>query len=275
MKIGARAHDFGIGENLTFEQVIALIKACGYSTIQLAPAKAIAEIADIHSIKMKHIETINKILQNNCMDVSVLGCYIEPSINNREERLRNVATFQQNIRYAKYLGVNVVGTETTHFPMFNEDNRERAYENLKDSVKRMAETAEKEGVFIGVEPVAEHTMNTPEITRRLIDEVGSNKVKVIFDPSNLIAPEAVAEQHEIFKNTYELLGDYIVAVHVKDFVIADGQKKMVPLGSGVVEFPEIFKWLKVHQPDLPLLRENSQRDSDAADIAYIKKNWDE
>lgn len=273
MRIGARAHDFGVGENLLFRQIVHRIKACGYSTIQLAPAKAIAEITDVHSIEMKHIEIIREILEQGKLDVSVLGCYIEPSINDLKQRLQNVATFQQNIRYAKYLGTDVVGTETTHFPMPDEADREKAFENLKDSVKRMADTAEEEGVLIGVEAVAEHTMNTPTMTRRLIDEVGSDKVKVIFDPSNLILPEMVERQHEVFKEVYELLGEDIVAVHVKNFIVADGAKKMVPLEQGLIDFPEVFKWLKTNRPHLPLLRENSQRDSDEADIAYIKRHW--
>lgn len=271
MIIGARAHDFGMNENMTFVQRAHLIKACGYESIQLAPAKMLEEIPDVHSITMQNIETIQEVLVDAKLPVSILGCYIEPSVEDKEERLRNVETFKQNLVFAKHLDTPIVGTETTNFSMFAEADREKAFARLVDSVKRMAETAEKEGVYIGVEPVAEHTMNTPEMTRRLIDEVGSDKVKVIFDASNLLLPETVSKQDEIFKSVYELLGSEIEIIHLKNFVIEEGRKKSVELEKGVVDFKKIFAWLNIYKPNIPALREESTREMDVADLNYIKQ----
>ncbi|MFV0361699.1 MAG: sugar phosphate isomerase/epimerase family protein [Suipraeoptans sp.] len=271
MLIGARTHDFGIGEALKFEEKLELIKNIGYETIQLAPAKALDEIPDIHSIEEKHIDSIKKILYKVGLPVSVLGCYIEPSINDKDLRLRNVDTFCKNIKYAKILGAKIVGTETTHFPMSDLDNREKAYENLKDSVQRMAEVAEKEDIFIGVEPVAEHTINNSEIMRRLIDEVDSEKLKVILDPANLILPNKINKQRKIFKEAIDQLGDYVVAVHAKNFVIVNGKKQMVSLEEGVIDFADIGNWVKENKSHISILRENSSRVTDKKDIALMKE----
>lgn len=275
MLIGARTHDFGNQEELSFGEKLALIKRCGYETIQLAPAKALPEIKDIHSVSPRHIEAIRADLEKAALPVSVLGCYIEPSLSNRQARLRNVETFCQYLRYAKALGTQIVGTETTHFPMPDNQQREAAYRNLKDSVKRMAEVAEKEDVYIGLEPVAEHTMNDPEITRRLLDEVQSQKVRVILDPANLILAEQVDRQEEIIQQAQAFLGEQVVALHVKNFVVKDGEKQMVPLQEGVIDFTTIGAWVKDQKLDLPLLRENSLRASDQADIALMKRLFTE
>lgn len=270
MIIGARAHDFGVDTNMTLLQKAKLIKECGYESIQLAPAKMLDEIPDIHSITMQNIENIHEILEEAHLPVSILGCYIEPALEDKEQRLRQVETFQKNIIFAKHLKTPIVGTETTNCPLLDERYREEAFIRLVDSVKRMAETAEKEDVYIGVEPVAEHTMNTPEMTRRLLDAVGSKKVKVIFDASNLLLPETVEKQDEIFASVYELLGDEIEIIHMKNFIIENGQKKSVELEKGVVDFHKIFSWLKVHKPHISLLREESTREMDVVDLPYIR-----
>jgi len=270
MIIGARAHDFGT-ETMKLAEKARLIKECGYESIQLAPAKLLEEIPDIHSITMQNIEKIHEILVEAKLPVSILGCYIEPSVADKEERLRNVETFKQNLIFAKHLDTKIVGTETTRFPSDGETDREKVFMRLVDSVKRMAETAEKEGIYIGVEPVAEHTMNTPEMTRRLIDEVGSDKVKVIFDPGNLLLPETIDKQNEIFKSVYELLGNEIEIVHLKNFIIENGQKKSVELEKGMMDFAKIFTWLNANKPNIPVLREESTRGMDAADLAYIRQ----
>lgn len=270
MIIGARAHDFGNEENMSFPQKVDLIKQCGYESIQLAPAKMLNEIPDIHRMTMEHIEKIHDVLCRKSLPVSILGCYIDPALVDDEQRLKNVETFKQNIIFAKKLGTPIVGTETTRFPMPDENDREKAYARLLDSVKRMTETAEKEGIYIGVEPVAEHTMNNPEMTRRLIDDVGSDKVKVIFDAGNLLLPETVERQDDIFDSMYKLLGDRIEIIHLKTFIIKDGEKVGVPLDEGVIDFGKIFKWLNANKPNIPLLREESTRATDVGDIRYIK-----
>lgn len=270
MIIGARTHDFGKKEGLTLTETFRQIRQIGYRTIQLAPAKSMPEIADIHSITEAHIEKIRAALKETDMTVAVLGCYIEPSIADKEARMRSVETFKKNLHYAKLLGAPVVGTETTHFPQADCASRQEAYGYLKDSVRRMAETAEREGVYVGVEPVAGQTLNTPELARQLLDEVGSDYVKIILDPANLLSPATVDRQQDIFGRAIELLGADIAAVHIKNFTTQDDRQKMCALADGVVDFGEIFRWLRVHKPDLAVLRENSTRQTDAADIAYIR-----
>ena len=270
MIIGARTHDFGVGEDISFAKRVELIKQCGYQSIQLAPAKALDEIPDIHGITMTHIEKIHETLTKASLPVSILGCYIEPAIDDEEERLRNVETFKNNIVFAKALGTSIVGTETTNLSMLKENNRENAYARLLDSVKRMTETAEKEGVFIGIEPVAEHTVNGPEMMKRLIDDVGSDKIKVIFDGPNMLLPETIKQQDAIFESTYKLLGERMEIVHLKNFVIEGGQKETVALDKGVVDLSKILTWLNKNKPNIPVLREESTRATDASDIQFIK-----
>jgi len=135
----------------------------------------------------------------------------------------------------------------------------------------MAEKAEKENVCIGIEPVATHTLNTPALTRRLLDEIDSDKLKVIFDPVNLVLPHTVSQQDAIFNEMFALLGKEIVVMHIKDTAVENGNLAWRNIGDGVINYPLIFDWLKQHKPDIHLLREDAKMDSYKDDIEVMKR----
>jgi len=269
MKIGVRAHDFG---RQSVESLAEPIKEAGFACVQLAPTKAIEGIGSFGDITESCLEAIQTAFTRSKIEITVLGCYIEPSVTDTALRLKNVDIFKNNLTNAKKLGVKIVGTETTNLDIDTPiSKREKIYALLKDSVLRMVEQAEKEDVFVGIEPVAEHTLNTPELARRLLDEVNSNKLKIIFDPVNLVLPCTIHEQDKIFQQFFDLLGNEIVAVHMKDIAIENNQKAWRKIGCGVINYDLIFDWLHRKTPDIRLLREGVQMDSYKEDIQAMKR----
>ncbi|MCL2404018.1 MAG: sugar phosphate isomerase/epimerase [Defluviitaleaceae bacterium] len=270
MKIGVRAHDFGRYSSLADQA--ATLKKAGFDCVQYAPAKAIVGIEHFDGITPEVLHEIKTVFTKHDVEITVLGCYIEPSLADDQERLDNVRIFMDNLSHAKFLGVPIVGTETTGLSIYaTPAERESAYTRLKDSVLRMAEKAEAENVLIGIEPVAEHTLNTPAITKRLLDEVGSDKLRVIFDPVNLVLPHTIQEQDYIFTQMLELLGDKIAVMHIKDTVIENDTKAWRKISEGVINYKLIFDWLKQNKPTMRLLREDAKMDSYHEDIASMKK----
>jgi len=270
VKVGVRAHDFGRFSSLT-EQA-KTIKGAGFDCVQYAPAKAITGLEHFDAITPEVLFDIGEAFAQNDVEITVLGCYIEPSLVDEAQRLDNVRIFKDNLAHAKKLGVSIVGTETTGLDIHaTEGEREAAYQRLKDSVLRMAEKAEAEGVYIGIEPVAEHTLNTPALARRLLDEVNSNKIKIIFDPVNLVLPNTIHEQDRIFAEMFTLLGNEISVMHIKDTVIEDDKKAWRKIGEGVINYSLIFQWLRTYKPDIRLLREDVKMDSYQDDITVMKK----
>ncbi|MCL2399380.1 MAG: sugar phosphate isomerase/epimerase [Defluviitaleaceae bacterium] len=268
MKVGVRAHDFG---RKSINQLAEIIGQAGFECVQLAPTKAIEGIEHFNQITDEHLEKIKSIFSKENIEITVLGCYVEPSLRDKDERLEQVEFFKKGLANAKRLEVSIVGTETTHLDIDTpHSEREKIFQLLKDSVLRMVEVAEKEDVIVGIEPVAEHTLNTPELTGRLLDEVNSKKLKVIFDPVNLVLPRTIEQQREIFSETFDLLGNDIVAMHIKDIVIEDNQKAWRNIGAGVIDYDFIFSWLIKHKPDMRLLREGVNPDSYQEDKSSIE-----
>jgi len=268
MKIGVRAHDFGRFSDVARQA--ETIKKAGFDCVQYAPAKAIEGLEHFDAITPEVLREVKAAFALHDVEITVLGCYIEPSLPDEQERLNNVRIFKDNLSHAKFLGVPIVGTETTGLNIHaTEAERESAYARLKDSVLRMAEKAEAEGVFIGIEPVAEHTLNTPQLTRRLLDEVGSKQLKVIFDPVNLVLSHTIGQQDAIFNAMFDLLGEEISVMHIKDTVMEGQTKAWRKIGEGAINYALIFDWLKKHKPEMRLLREDVKMDSYKEDIAAM------
>jgi len=137
-------------------------------------------------------------------------------------------------------------------------------------VGEMVEQAEKFGVIVGIEPVAAHTLNSPELTARMLEIIGSDNLQIIFDPVNLITP-AIAENHDdMLDRAFDAFGEHIMALHCKDIVLENGQIKEVLLGQGLVNYDKLLGWLIEHRPGLSLLREGANPATAQVDIDFLK-----
>lgn len=269
MKIGVRAHDFG---RMPATSLAKTVKEAGFEAVQLAPTKAIEGIVGFADITDTRLSEIEAAFNSESLEINVLGCYIEPSVPDAQKRLEQVVFFQKGLSNAKKLGVSIVGTETTHFNVnAGEREREEAYQRLKDSVLRIAEEAERLGVYAGIEPVAEHVLNSAPLARRLLDEVKSERLKIIFDPVNMLLPETISRQDRIFAEFFELLGGDIVALHLKDVIIKDGEKQWSKIGVGEVNYAPVFDWLHENKSDIRVLREGVKMDSYKDDLEAMKR----
>lgn len=269
MRIGVRAHDFGRKAPDALARAVA---GAGFETAQLALTKAVDGVAAFSDVTPALLERVRAAFDAAGVGIAVLGCYVEPSLPDRAERKRQVDNFLLGLEHAKALGVDIAGTETTRLDPTpeNEARREGLYQCLRDSVLRMAEKAEKVGVGVGIEPVADHTLNTPELARRLLDEVGSDRVKIIFDPVNMILADTAGDQERVYANFLHLLGDRIRILHVKDVVFEKGEKVWRPIGAGMVSNAIVFDWFRQHAPNIPALREGARPESFTADCAALR-----
>ncbi len=274
-KIGVRGHDFG---KMSIEELPKNIKAKGFDAIQLAPVKAIEGVNSFEDITTEVLEKCKASFSQNDVDIDVYGCYVEIGILDKDKRLEQVEKFKKGISHSKTLGAKIVGTETTHFPLCGE-NREVAYEAVKDSVLRMVEEAEKLGVDIAIEPVALHTIDTPQLTKKLIDDVKSDRLKIIIDAVNLFTVENIKNQKTIITDCFELFGDKITTLHLKDITLIGNQDrskidivndtfKYEFIGEGIVDYKHIFSFIK--NKNVSLLREGATLDSYKRDIENIK-----
>lgn len=200
---------------------------------------------------------------------------VDPDI---EFRRHCIDKFKEYIRYASAFGAKIVGSETGSFnkdySFHTENHSERAFQIVKKTVSELADEAEKFGVIVGVENSVTLTIHTPERMKRLLDEVGSDNVQVIYDPIGFINADECMNQNEIIEKSLEILGSRIAAVHVKDFIVANGERIIVPLGKGILNFELLFKILKKKKPFVEFILENIKEEEMDNSIKYMKEIYE-
>ena len=65
-------------------------------------------------------------------------------------------------------------------------------------------------------------------------------------------------QDEIYHDSFQLVGDEIAVLYVKDIVFANGGKVWRNTGEGTVNQSTVFVWLRAHKPHIVALREHVQ-----------------
>lgn len=253
MIIGMRGHDFGRMEPDALAQAIA---SHGFGATQLAFSKAFPQPADTY-MNPEALRAIRSSFESWNIALPVMGCYI--SASDRDDAVRQTAKekFAAALRASVILGAGCVGTETTHFG-FDESEREAAYQRLVDFMRYVAPVAESCGAIVGVEPVAYHTLATPEMTKRLLSDVNSPNLKVILDTANLVPPGVSDRgvQRELLERALACFGDRICVLHVKDGVWnSENQWENRPLGEGIMDWETLLPLLRMHDDSLCALRE--------------------
>lgn len=276
MRIGIRGHDIG---PYPLERIGEIMRGKNIKSIQFVGKKIIKEFELFKgSLTPGLAEYIKETFAKHDVNVSILGCYINLANPDDAQLEESLELFKEHIRFAKYLGCSIIGTETgalnTEYVYDEKNKTEEAFQRSLNSIKTLVSEAEKFGVIVGIEGVIRHVMNSPERLKRALDCVNSNNLQVIFDPVNFIDESNYKEQDELIKKSFELFGDKIVIVHAKDFIYEEGAIKQVPIGTGQFNYPLLLSLLKERKPYIDLILEDTLPEDLDSSIKYINEIYE-
>jgi len=277
MKIGVRGHDV-IHSNL--DELGKTIYEKNLKSVHLALKKVKTGVNITKgSITPGMAREFRDIFSKYNVNISILGCYINLAHPDDEELNVLLDSFKEHIRFARDFGCSIVGTETgalnKEYLYTPQNNTEEAFQRTLNSIKILVEEAEKFGVFVAIEGVTKHVINTPERIKRVIDNVKSNNLQVIYDPVNLIDENNYDKQDDLIRKSFELFGDRIVAIHAKDYVYEDGNIKLATIGKGQFNYPLLLSLIKQKKPYIDVLLENTTPKDIDESINYITEIYSE
>ena len=118
-----------------------------------------------------------------------------------------------------------------------------AWRDLSSSMTRALAIADEAGVTLGVEPEVANVIDTAAKARRLLDEMGSPRLKIIMDAANLFRAGDLARQPAVLNEAFDLLGPDIVLAHAKD-LSHDGEAGHQAAGTGALDYDLYLKLLR-------------------------------
>ena len=136
---------------------------------------------------------------------------------------------------------------------YADNYKQETEDRLVQSLKEILHVAEDIGVDIVLETHVATTLNTPETIRRVIERTGSNHLKVNLDPCNFVGDFPTAfNLPPMLNHLFDVLGDYIATVHLKDFYLEDRFVVHIAeavIGTGMMDFETILKRMHEIKPD--------------------------
>ncbi len=249
IQLGLRLHD---GEPLPLEQLLPLVRKKGFTCVHMALSKSMKGTPCTPSaLTPGYAGWLRRQLAENGLDAAVLGCYLNLAHPDRTALADIQERYYAHLRFAALLGCGMVGTETgapnAEYRFCPECRSEKALSVFIQNLKPVVRCAEQYGVTVAIEPVVRHIVWGPKPCRRVLDEIGSHNLKVLFDPVNML--ERAEGAGEVLAEAIELLGPDIVMVHLKDYVRTEaGELDAVGAGLGEMDYAQVMRFLKAEKP---------------------------
>jgi sugar phosphate isomerase/epimerase len=190
-----------------------------------------------------------------------------------ERRKADRAAFANVLIAAREMGVSLVtlctgSRDEGDMWRAHPDNASRqAWADLRTELDHALRLAAEANLRLAIEPEPGNVIADARLARRLLDEIGTDRLGIILDAANLLPPEALSRQREIVAEAMDLLGDDICLVHAKD---VDAQGNVVPAGQGVVDMPNFVRRVRLAGYNGPLISHGFQESDAAAVGTYLQ-----
>lgn len=263
MNIGIRLHDTRPG---TLRERLGFAAAQGFSCVQLAMSKAVPgfRMEDAPELLTKELAAeVKEEMAGVGMECAVLGCYLKLACGNAEraERVRRI--YLAHLRFAAETGALCVGTETppADAPEGEACRTEEQYRLFIERMRPLAREAEELGVTLAVEPVCSHIIHDASLAERMLEDLKSDRVRIILDAVNLIDSAHTGEADRLVGEAVRRLGDRVCVLHMKDFIPQPEMPRPlpVPCGQGRMDYGPLLRLAKDRQ--LPMTLENTTPDN--------------
>lgn len=269
--LGIRAHDI---EASSMADLVSKLKAYRLGAIQLAPAKSFPdEVKEMNDFSFEQAKRWGNYLAESDVEVTVLGSYVNVSSYDEIIRKQAVETFCHYIDVGLSLQAKYVGTETGSVlcGYTKENYSEEAYGLMLGSLQVMVAYAEKKGMKIALEAGINHPLHDVATIKRLLTDLNSENLVIVFDLVNLLTEDTISKQQMIIEESFAAFGHKVVVVHLKDCQFIKGEKVRTPLGKGVVDFRSLMSAIDSLEP-LRLILDETPEEEIAASMSFLN-HW--
>ena len=159
-------------------------------------------------------------------------------------RRDGIAKVKKQIAQARALDAHCV---TVHWFAGQAQNwwTEEIWARLVAGSAEVAAEAEATGIDLGFHSFILGPWDSPEQHRRLIDDVASPRMKVLFDPVNMMSHRNVLDTTSFLNHCFDLLGPDIIGAHAKDVDVDQRHWVIkideIPPGTGTLDYETFLR----------------------------------
>jgi sugar phosphate isomerase/epimerase len=243
MELGIFAKTFAGDDPLT---VLRAARASGFSTVQYNMAcSGLDAMPDV--IADDVVAAVAAAAEDTGVSIAALsGTYnmVHPDVRVREQGHRRLRVLAAQCRA---MGTRLItlctGTRDAddQWRAHPDNQSPEAWRDLCAAMEVAIGIADAFDIDLGIEPELANVVNSAAQARRLIDELQSPRLKIVFDPANLFERESLDQQRNIISAALDLLGDRIVLAHAKD---RDVSGAFATAGMGCLDYGHYIAGLR-------------------------------
>jgi len=198
---------------------------------------------------------------------------IDPDLVKRRQGLKQLGVIASA---CKRLGTSVItlctGTRDPEnmWRRHPDNDSPEAWRDLVGSMKEALKIAEEHDVTLAFEPEVSNVVDSARKGRRLLDEMGSEHLKVVMDGANIFHAGELQRMREILDEAFELLGKDIAISHAKDLT-HDGEAGNVAAGKGVLDYDHYISLLRAVGFNGPLILHGLKEAEVGECVAFLRK----
>lgn len=258
MDLGVVTRSFPESTNL---ETAELLKTNGFRWTELCFSQTDSRYwayngrSDLSDMTNERSRSIVDVYRAHGIDIPALGVFTNLIEPDDAELEKNLLYFQRMIEIAAHNGIPYVSTECGFIPGqrgINADLYEERFQRLVDSMSWLVKRADENGVSIALEPCVLDVVPSAKRTADFIKQVGSDRLKVLLDPANLIANSSETDM-------FFYLADHVAYFHGKDRKVNDRMGRVV--GDGDIDWVAFLKLYHKHNDGAPFIFEYVNMDN--------------
>lgn len=277
MQLGIRLHDT---RPLSFEERIGEVHRMGFTCGYLALWKVLEDLSAADEALTPGLAMhIRNVCAGNQVDIAVLGSRLNLADPDKRRVETAIHQYMSHIRFASWLGCGLAeienGSDGQDSAFTPEWHTEEALKLFISNVRSVVKYAKKMGVVVGLRPAYRHIVWNSQRARRVLDEINSPNLQIIFDPVALLDIPNYTERKAVFEEAIDLLGPDIGAVNLKDFVVREGRLVSMGCGRGEMDYAPILKFMKERKPYIHAILENTTPETGQQAKSYIQRLYNQ
>ena len=243
MKIGIFAKTF-VG--ITPAKVMAASAEAGFATVQYNMAcSGLSSLPE--EISDEVVLAVAAASKQTGVSVSAISATYNMAHPSGAVRKAGRKSFAVIAAKARAMGSNLLtlctGSRDPHdqWKHHEQNSSSDAWGDMVQEFGHLIAIAEREDIYLGIEPELGNVVSTPAKAAALIKEMQSNRLRIIFDAANLFEQAQAPDVRKLIEQGVNRLFDHIALAHAKD---RDAKGKPCAPGKGVIDFSHYFKTLK-------------------------------
>lgn len=160
---------------------------------------------------------------------------VRPGVDHIKQVIELAAQARDALGHAGPCRVMSESGNPASYPQFTDDEK---WTQIVAATQEIAAHAEKHDVIFAFEPTRSNIIDSSGAAKRIIEQVGSDNVRVCYDAANIVGDKDTLE------GSIHNLGELIVLAHAKDVIIDDdGKPSYPPAGEGSLDYPQMVALL--------------------------------